>query len=107
MAVIHSSFYAMFHAARAVLFKANGHAPKRHDSVIQQFGRLVQDLEDAIKSAGRACNAGKDQRTSADYDETIAPSPEDAREAQSAAVAFIAVCGTTYGLRQDRGQVSS
>ncbi|WP_428535613.1 HEPN domain-containing protein [Rhodopila sp.] len=35
MAVIHSSYYAMFHAARAVLFEATGSAAKRHDAVIQ------------------------------------------------------------------------
>ena len=54
MAVIHSSHYAMFHAARAVLFKATGDAPKRHDSVIQQFGLLARDLDEAMRASGRA-----------------------------------------------------
>ena len=52
MAVIHSSYYAMFHSARAVLFQANGNAPIRHDRVIQQFGLLVRDLDDALRAAG-------------------------------------------------------
>jgi uncharacterized protein (UPF0332 family) len=60
MAVIHSSYYAMFHAARAVLFKATGNAPKRHDGAIQQLGLLVRDLDDALRKAGRAFNAVKD-----------------------------------------------
>jgi uncharacterized protein (UPF0332 family) len=51
MAVIHSSYYAMFHAARAVLFKATGNAPKRHDGAIQQFGLLVRDLDNALRAA--------------------------------------------------------
>jgi uncharacterized protein (UPF0332 family) len=54
MAIIHSSYYAMFHAARAVLFEATGNAPKRHDGVIQQFGLLVRDLDDALRVAGKA-----------------------------------------------------
>lgn len=35
MATIHSGYYPMFHAARAVLFQATGSAPKRHDRAIQ------------------------------------------------------------------------
>jgi uncharacterized protein (UPF0332 family) len=96
MAVIHSSYYAMFHAARAVLFKATGTAPKRHDTTIQQFGLLVRDLDEALRAAGKAFNEVKDERTAADYDETIVPSPEDARETLRAAVDFLAVCGPRY-----------
>ena len=69
MAVIHSSYYAMFHAARGVLFQAIGNAPKRHDRVIQQFGLLVRDLDDALRAVGKAFNHAKDERTAADYDE--------------------------------------
>lgn len=99
MAVIHSSYYAMFHAARAVLFQAAGRAPKRHDAVIQQFGLLVRDRNDALRSAGKAFNEVKDERTAADYDETIVPSPDDAKQAQRTAGNFLAICGTGYGLR--------
>lgn len=99
MAVIHSSYYAMFHAARAVLFHAVGSAPKRHDGVIQQFGLLVRDLDDAVKVAGRAFNEVKDERTAADYDETIVPSPEEARDALLAATDFLALCGVRYRFR--------
>jgi uncharacterized protein (UPF0332 family) len=99
MAVIHSSYYAMFHAARAVLFKATGNAPKRHDRAIQQFGLLVRDLDDKLRAAGKAFNEVKDERAAADYDETIVPSPEEAGEALQAAVDFLAVCGARYGFR--------
>jgi uncharacterized protein (UPF0332 family) len=99
MAVIHSSYYAMFHAARAVLCQTAGRAPKRHDAVIQQFGLLVRDSNDTLRSAGKAFNAVKDERTAADYDETITPSPEDAKQAQETANNFLAICGTLYGLR--------
>ena len=99
MAVIHSSYYAMFHAARAVLFKATGSAAKRHDRVIQQFGLLARTLDDRFRAAGKALNGLKDERTAVDYDETIVPSPEQAREALHAAVGFLAVCGPHFGLR--------
>ena len=52
MAVIHSSYYAMFHAAGAVLFQVAGDAPKRHDTVIQRFGLLARDLDEAMRAAG-------------------------------------------------------
>lgn len=99
MAVIHSAYYAMFHAARALLFHAAGSAPKRHDGVIQQFGLLVRDLDDALWATGKAFNEVKDERTAADYDETIVPSPEEAREARLAAGNFLAICGDRYRFR--------
>ena len=99
MALIHSSYYAMFHAARGVLFQAVGNAAKRHDRTIQQFGLLVRNLDDALRDAGRAFNEVKDERTDADYDETIAPSPDEAREILQAASNFLAVCAARYGFR--------
>ena len=101
IAVIHSCYYAMFHAARAVLFQAVGEAPKRHDRTIQQFGLLVRTLDDALRTAGRAFNEMKDKRTDADYDETITPSPDEARDALRAASDFLAVCVARYGFRAD------
>ena len=97
MAVIHSSYYAMFHAARAVRFKATGQAPNRHDAAIQRVGLLVRDLDDAVRAAGRAFNRVKDDRTAADYDELVAPTPEDARESVAAAKDFLAISGVRYG----------
>ena len=68
MAIIHSSYYAMFHAAPAVLFQVAGQAPKTHDQTIQQFGLLVRDLDDSLRAAGKAFNEVKDERNEADYD---------------------------------------
>jgi uncharacterized protein (UPF0332 family) len=99
MAIIHSSCYGMFHAARAVLFQVTGSAPKRHDRAIQHFGLLVRDLDDALLAAGKAFNEVKDERTAADYDETIVPSSVEARDALRAATDSLAVCGARYGFR--------
>jgi uncharacterized protein (UPF0332 family) len=100
MAVINSGYYAMFHAARAVLFHALGRAPKRHDEVIQQFGLLVRDMDEALRAAGRAFNEVRDERTAADYDETVVSSPEDAKEALLAARKFLALSGARYRIRR-------
>jgi len=97
MAVIHSSYYAMFHAARAVLFQVAGDAPKRHDTVIQRFGLLARDLDEAMRAAGRAFNAAKDNRNAADYDEAALSSPDDARDSLVAARAFLSARQTRHG----------
>ena len=95
MAVIHSS--SLRDAARAVLFKATGDAPKRHDSVIQQFGLLARDLDEAMRASGRAFNAAKDDRNAADYDEAALSSPEDARESLRSARDFLTVRDARHG----------
>ncbi len=99
IAINHSSYYAMFHAARAVLFQTTGSAPKTHDRTIQQFGLLVRDLDDELRSAGKLFNEVKDERNDADYNETIAPTTDEARDALQAASDFLAVCGARYGFR--------
>ena len=96
MAVIHASYYAMFHAARAVLIRTAGSAPKRHDRVIQEFGRTVGNLDAALREAGRSFNQAKDERTSADYDDTSAPSPDEAREMLRIASAFLDACAAHF-----------
>lgn len=99
MAIVHSSYYAMFHAARAVLFQATGSAPKAHDRTIQRFGLLVRDLDDALRAAGKAFNEVKDERNAADYDETVLLSAEEARDALRSAIEFLAICDARYLFR--------
>jgi uncharacterized protein (UPF0332 family) len=100
MAIIHSSYYAMFHAARAVLFQVTGSAPKTHDRTIQQFGLLVRDLDESLRAAGKAFNEVKDERAAADYNDAILPSAQEARGALRAATSFLTACGPRYGFRQ-------
>ena len=51
-------------------------------------------------AAGKAFNEAKDERNAADYDETIVPSPDEARDALRGATDFLAVCGAHYGFRR-------
>ena len=102
MAIVHSSYYAMFHAARAVLFQATSSAPKAHDRTIQRFGLLVRDLDEVLRAAGRAFNALKDERNAADYDEAIVLSADEARDALQAATDFLSACDARYSFRTVR-----
>ena len=63
----------------------------------QQFRLLVRNLDDALRSAGRAFNEVRDERTDADYDKKITPSPTEAREALQRAINFLDVCAARYG----------
>jgi uncharacterized protein (UPF0332 family) len=101
MAAIHSAYYAMFHAARAALFKATGSAPRKHGSVISAFGRLVRDGDSALRRCGRLLNAMKDGRTEADYNEDFDPAVTDAVEAAKLARDFLATCSSRFGLDPD------
>jgi hypothetical protein len=78
-----------------------GDAPKCPDSAIQQFGLLVRNRDDALRSTGKAFNEVKDERTDADYDETLMPTPDGAREVLRAAIDFPAVCGARYRFRSN------
>jgi hypothetical protein len=56
---------------------------------------LARDLDDAVRVAGKAFNAVKDERAAADYDEMT----EEARDALRAASIFLAARGGRYGFR--------
>lgn len=53
-AVIHSAYYAMLHAAAALIVARQGQAPKTHGSIIGQFSKLVESNGDYARSLGRA-----------------------------------------------------
>ena len=60
----------------------------------------MRDLDDALRAAGKAFNEVKDERAAADYNDTVLPSAQEARDALQAAVGFLAACGTRYGFRE-------
>ena len=71
--VIDAGYYAMFHAAVAVLIARTGTAPKTHSSVVGRFGALVNHLGEAERLAGKTINRTLDDRLVSHYD----PEPED------------------------------
>ena len=90
--VIHAAYYAMLHAAAALIVARQGQAPKTHGSIIGQFSRLVAGNGDHARSLSRAFNRAEDRRLRADYDEAFIPSAADAANIRQSAVDFVAYC---------------
>lgn len=98
-AMVHSAYYAMHHAARAVLLAVAGTAAVRHDKVIQEFGLLAVKQDDAeLKDAGRAINRMMTNRNIWDY-EAANPTEQQAKDAASVARSFLAVCAAKFHLQ--------
>ena len=99
-AIVHSSYYAMFHAARACLLNQDGSAPKKHDRVIQRFGFLVKDTTAEARQAARDLNRAWDQRVEADYEDPAAVTPDMARDSLEKAVQFVSICAARFRFQQ-------
>lgn len=95
-ATVHVAYYAMFHAARAVLLKTTGSTPKKHSSVIRMFGEQVREKTEPLRASGQDLNSIEARRIRADYRETVIISSEDAKDALARAVAFLEVCATEF-----------
>ena len=90
-ATIHTSYYAMLHAAAAVLMDRTGRAPKSHGSVIGQFSQQVSSTDQG-RAFGRALNRANSRRFVADYDDETIPTAESATELRAQAADFVAYC---------------
>ncbi len=96
---VHAAYYAMFHAARAVLLKAEGlEAPTKHNVVVSRFGYLAKQANSAEQMrAGRMLNNMRQERLRSDYDTGHRPTPEQATEAVKTARLFLAQCAEILG----------
>ena len=91
-AIIHLAYYAMLHAAVAVLLTRRGRAPKTHSSIIGQFSQLMQTEGTKGQTMGRAFNQTEDRRIASDYADHVTPSAEDASRTRTRATDFVAYC---------------
>jgi uncharacterized protein (UPF0332 family) len=91
------AYYAMFHAARAVLLRETGSAPKKHASVIGQFGHAIRERSAVLRQAGREFKEVEKSRIVADYDDAREISAKDAQDALSKARAFLDLCAAEFG----------
>jgi uncharacterized protein (UPF0332 family) len=98
-AAIHSAYYAMFHAARAVLVKIDGaSAPAKHKPVVNRFGFHAKQANDAaLKEAGRLLSISLQRRLQSDYDTQREMSPQDAETAIEEARRFLETCARVHG----------
>lgn len=101
ISVVHASYYAMFHAARACLLRERKTAPKKHSSVVQQFGLLVKDRDESMRAAGRVLRVAKDLRIEADYANEGFVTVQQAAATRMAAVEFLELCAKTFGFARD------
>jgi uncharacterized protein (UPF0332 family) len=96
-ASIHAAYYAMFHAARAVLILEDGiEAARTHRGVIARYGVLAGD--DAVaREQARLLNRAADARMAGDYALDPRPTPAQARLAMARAEAFLASNAARFG----------
>jgi uncharacterized protein (UPF0332 family) len=99
---IHAAYYAMFHAARAALIKADGlAAPTRHGSVIGRFGQPAKQTDDAAMMAtGKLLNEVQAERLLSDYRAGRRPPASDAVAAVAQARRFLETCPRYRGFPQ-------
>lgn len=66
--VAHHAYYAMYHAATAVLLYREGQYPKTHSALVSRFRLFAKDLSAASRDQGRALRQAYELRLLADYD---------------------------------------
>ena len=93
--VIVSSYFAMRHAAVAVLLHVDGKAPSAETQIIARFGAVVSDKDGYAQ--GEAFNRIFDLRNAEDYDAVAMPTADEARMACEAAFGFIDYCASKFG----------
>jgi uncharacterized protein (UPF0332 family) len=91
-AVVSTAYYAMFHAACAVLLHKGERLPKTHSSPIGRFGLAVRELGSDGREAGAALHTAFNRRFTADYTVAVQLGREDALKARNDAHAFISYC---------------
>jgi len=89
--VIHLAYYAMLHAASAVLLERLGEAPKTHAGTIGRFSQAVM-ASDEGKRFGRTLSKAEQLRMVSDYDDGAVPTAADAESMRETAIAFVAYC---------------
>ena len=96
-AVIHGSYYAMFHAAAAVLLERTGKAPKTHAAMVGQFSSIARTAGQDAELLARRFNRAGSRRLISDYDDVPAEK-DDATTVRSSAVEFLALCRRLLGV---------
>jgi uncharacterized protein (UPF0332 family) len=91
-AVGSTAYYAMHHAACAVLLSHGEPLPKTHSSLIGRFGLAVRDLGPEARQAGKALHDAFDRRATGDYGVAVQLTRADAMAARDQARAFVGYC---------------
>jgi len=90
--VIHLAYYAMFHAATAVLLKHREKTALTHAGLIGAFGQFAKSRGEKARQHGRALNRAEDLRLQADYGVSYRDLTEAGAKIREEARAFIDFC---------------
>ena len=92
-AVVSTAYYAMFHAACAIVLQQQGRLPKTHTSLIGQFGLIVRDLDAEGREFGAALNDAFESRVRQPTTRSSSSSTRaEAMKASDKAREFIGYC---------------
>lgn len=94
---VHSSYYAMYHLATAIILMNGGvnkakDAPKNHHEVIRHFGQLKPVQEDTSIELGKILTRARADRSVADYGIEAQISIEDASASMADMELFFKGC---------------
>jgi uncharacterized protein (UPF0332 family) len=90
--VIHLCYYAMFHAATAVLLKHRDKAAMTHAGLIGAFGQFAKNLGKEARQHGRTLNRAEVLRLQADYGVSFQDLADASVGIRNEALEFIAFC---------------
>ncbi len=99
-AVIHTAYYAAFHAARAVLHDAHGTVSTKHRAVHTAFEALAKSGSDDMRCLAEDLRAAYEARLLQDYTGEV-PTVDMAENAAAVAEAFLAFAARRLGLPTD------
>jgi hypothetical protein len=85
---ISRAYYAMFHAARALLY-LYGVEPRTHEGVIREFSRIIIEEKLMDKKFGRNLRQTFEMRESGDYRVGVIFEEEDAKDVLEKAKEFV------------------
>lgn len=88
---VHTAYYAMFHAARAVLLHTHGTVSTKHGAVLAVYERLVEHEPPAMRESAELLRTACNARLIGDYTGEVVTA-EMATEATDAATRFLAIC---------------
>ncbi|MBX3500691.1 MAG: HEPN domain-containing protein [Alphaproteobacteria bacterium] len=97
--IVTAAYYAMFHAAVAVLEARGIEPPRTHRGLVARFGELAKSLGDDAREMGRLLARGLDRRVIGDYSVSEVLTPEEASEARDRAERFVDWCVRTIRRR--------
>jgi uncharacterized protein (UPF0332 family) len=90
--VAHTAYYAMYHAAIALLAKRELSKPKTHSGLSARFSEYFRDVKPDGREQVRRLGRALERRLIADYDAVDTLGLDDARVARDEAVLFVMFC---------------